>query len=70
LNQTNENQLAEKLFLPFTVLEFYLIGTKISNSKSNQSKILIVIVENDQPSLQVTFPTTALIRKVNANDKL
>jgi hypothetical protein len=56
MNSSLENNFAKKLFLPFTILEFTLTGTKSSNSKTNSSRILIVIVENDQPSLQVSFP--------------
>jgi hypothetical protein len=49
LNNNNfENSFVEKLFLPFTVLEFILTGNKTSsNNKFNSSRILIVIVEND-----------------------
>jgi hypothetical protein len=70
LNGTLENQFVKKLFLPYTVLEFIFYAEKISSSKSNSSRILIVIVESEQPSLEVSFPETALIRKVNVNDKL
>jgi hypothetical protein len=47
MNSSLENNFAKKLFLPFSVLEFTLTGTKTSNSKTNSSRILIVIVEND-----------------------
>jgi hypothetical protein len=48
MNNTLENSYIEKLFLPFTILEFILTGNKTSvDDKYNSSRVLIVIVENE-----------------------
>jgi hypothetical protein len=68
MNDTLENSFVKKSFFPFTVLEFKLSVSK--DTKQNFAQALIIIVEIDQIPLVVSFPESALARKVNTNDKL